>query len=329
MKVNKIIEKKIGPEVALCSLAAIVEPNIKSDEEYASAAYYALKMIDKCIHISDYVLPHIGFTAKQRLNAGVGLTGVAYSMAKRNLRYDDAFGRQKLHQIAERHAYHLISQSLRLGKEYGNAPWIHKTKWPEGWLPIDTYKKTVDELADPIYKYDWETLRKGIIENKGIRHSTLIAHMPVESSSKASGGPNSIYPVRDLFMKKSDAHNVIDWCATDDDLYGDQYQSAWNIKTTDLIKAYAVIQKFTDQSISADHYKDRSVTIDVTTDEIIENFLTMVKYGTKSRYYQNSKTASKQASDGNLPPMDQGQEPIEEIDLNPDERGCASGACSL
>ena len=278
-------------EVALCSLGAIVEPNIKSEEEYASAAYYTLKMIDKCINMSDYVLPHIGFTAKCRMNAGVGLTGIAYTLAKNGLRYDEQSGLDKLHEIAERHTYHLISQSLRLGKELGNAPWMHKTKWAEGWLPIDTYKKAVDELVTVKYKYDWELLRSEIIENKGIRNSSIVSHMPVESSSKASGGPNSVYPTRDLFMKKSDAQNVIDWCATDDDIYGDQYQSAWTIKTTDLIKAYSVIQKFADHTISADTYKDRSVNIDITTEEIIETFLAMVKYGLKSRYYQNSKTS--------------------------------------
>lgn len=309
-------------ETALCSLAAIVEFNIPNDEVYQSVAYYALKMIDKCIHMSTYALPHIGFTAKQRLNAGVGLTGVAYSLAKRGLKYDTKEGRQKLHEISERHAYHLISQSLKLGKELGNAPWIHKTKWPEGWLPIDTYKKSVDEIVDPIYKMDWESLRKEIIANGGIRNSTLISHMPVESSSKASGGPNSIYPIRELFMKKSDAHNVIDWCATNDDIFGDQYQLAWDIKSPDLLKAYAVVQKFTDQSISADLYKDRSKEINITTDEIIETFLTMIKYGVKSRYYQNSKTAQQNT------PSSLANSEINEDSDSSNERGCAGG-CAL
>lgn len=311
-------------EVALCSLAAIVEPNIKSDEEYASAAYYALKMIDKCIHMTTYVLPHIGVTAKNRLNAGVGIAGLATTMAKRNLTYDSKAGLEKIHQVSERHAYHLINQSLRLGKELGNAPWIHKTKWPQGWLPIDTYKKSVDELVEPKYRYDWEDLRARIIANGGIRNSTLINHMPTESSSKSSGVPNSIYPVRDLAMKKSDAHNLVDWCAVDGDIYGDQYQSAWSISQVDLIKAYAVVQKFTDQSISADGYKDRSVEINVTTDEIIQVFLAMVKYGVKSRYYQNSLTSSdKRLRTENITPI------LEDDDESANGKHECVGGCTL
>jgi ribonucleoside-diphosphate reductase alpha chain len=158
-------------EVSLCSLAGIVECNIENDSQYESATYYALKMIDYCIHQSEYPLPHVGFTAKQRLNAGIGILGVATTMARANLKYDTKEGLQKIHDIKERHAYYCISASLRLGKERGNAPWIHKTKWPEGWLPIDTYKRTVDELVPPVYKYDWETLRSKIVANKGIRNS--------------------------------------------------------------------------------------------------------------------------------------------------------------
>lgn len=310
-------------EVALCSLAAIVEPNIKSDEEYESAAYYALKMIDKCIHLSEYALPHIGVTAKRRMNAGVGLMGVATRMAKLGLKYDAPEGLAKLHQISERHAYFLISASLKLGQELGNAPWMHKTKWPEGWLPIDTYKKAVDELAAPNYRYDWEALRARIIENKGLRNSTLMTHMPGESSSKASGCANSVYPVRDLNMKKTDAHNAVDWCAVDDDIYGDQYQPAWEIDSVDMVKAYSVIQKFTDQSISADLYRDRTKMIDITTDEIINVFKAMVKYGLKSRYYQNSLTSK-------LPPTSKTELEHELANQEPNAPAiCGAGGCTL
>lgn len=320
-------DETIDSEVALCSLGAINVAAVKTDEEYASVAYYALKMIDKCIHMSDYVLPHVGVTAKARLNAGVGIIGLATVLAKQNLRYDEPMGLKKIHEIAERHSYHLISQSLKLGVELGNAPWIHKTKWPEGWLPIDTYKKAVDELIpNLVYRYDWEELRKRIIVNGGIRNSTVCNHMPAESSSKASGATNSVYPIRDTALKKSDAHNTVDWCAVDGDIYGDQYQSAWNIDSNDMIKVYAVIQKFTDQGISADLFRDRTKEINISTEEIISNFLNMVKYGMKSRYYQNSLT-SNQTSDNDTGISSTIIE--EELNTNTEERGCGSGGCTL
>jgi len=308
-------------EVSLCSLGGIVECNIPTDKMYESATYYTMKMIDYCIHASDYPLPHVGFTAKKRLNAAIGILGVATTMARHNLKYDTPEGLNKLHQIAERHAYFVISASLRLGQERGNAPWIHKTKWPQGWLPIDTYKKSVDTLVDTGLRYDWEDLRYRIIANKGIRNSSVIAHMPTESSSKGSGIPNCFYPVRDLSMKKSDGSNVIDWCAVDSDILEDKYQSAWTIKSTDMIKVYAVFQKFTDQAISADLWKDRSVNINLSEKEMVDEYLTMIKYGMKTRYYQNSLTSDQQPTATATPQ--------EVVVSAPKERGCASGACDI
>ena len=66
-------------EIAICSLGAIVICNIKSEEQYRSVAYYGMKMIDKCIHLAAYELPHIGYTSKARLNAGVGILGLAFA----------------------------------------------------------------------------------------------------------------------------------------------------------------------------------------------------------------------------------------------------------
>jgi ribonucleoside-diphosphate reductase alpha chain len=311
--VKEVLSKRQTSEVSLCSLSGIVESNIESDEEYESATYYSLKMINKCIHLSDYPLPHIGFTAKKRMNAGVGLVGIAYSMAKKGLKYDSKEGLEELHRIAERHSYFLIKSSLRIAKETQPAPWIHKTKWVNGWLPIDTYKKTVDQIVNIPLQYDWESLRREIIENKGIAHSSLVAHMPTESSSKAVGVPNGIYPIRDLAMKKSDLSNIIDWVARDSDIYEDTYQLAWDIHPKDMIKVYSVFQKFADQSISADMYKDRTQTLELSTTDMIEEYLDMVRYGMKTRYYQNSLTSDQ----NNL-----------KVQTNY-EKGCSSGACDV
>lgn len=327
--VKEIVSNKHEPEVSLCSLGGIVITNINNDDEYASAAYYNLKMIDKCIHKSHYELPHVGFTAKSRLNAGVGILGLAYHLARLNLKYDTQEGLEEIHRVSERHAYFMISASLKLGKELGNAPWMWKTKWPEGWLPIDTYKKSVDQLVNIPYQYDWEELRQDIIANRGIRNSSLISDPPTESSSKASGAPNSVYPIRDLSLKKTDADNVLDWCAPDNDLIEDQYQLAWEIPFKKMVHVYAVIQKFTDQGISADFYKDRSKSLELNTEELITDYLEKVKYGVKTKYYQNSYTPV--ANKLNEISEDTGIS-LEAIDLEQqtqNERGCSGGSCTL
>ena len=290
-EVTDIPTQETEPEVALCSLAAIVPSYIESEEQYAEVAYYALKMIDVCIHLADFPIPHIAYTARQRLSAGVGLTGVAHYMAKKRKRYTTIDGKQELHRLAERHAYHLIQASLRLGKELGNAPWIHRTKWPEGWLPLDTYCRKVDEIADFENQYDWEQLRQEIIENGGIRNSTLIAHMPTESSSKASGVPNGLYPIRDFALGKSDNGAMIDWAPTDGDKLKRYYDIAWDIPINDQADLYAIMQKWTDQGISSDNWIRLEGDSTVWTRQLLEASMYKARLGQKGRYYFHSKTS--------------------------------------
>lgn len=278
-------------EVAICTIGGVVVSNIHSDEQYAKTAYYALKMVDKCIHQAEYKLPHVGVTSKARLNAGIGIMGLAHHMAKKGLAYSSEAGKQELHRVAERHAYFLIEASLKLGQELGNAPWMHKTKWPEGWLPIDTYNRNVDSITDFSLERDWEDLRQRIVANKGIRNSVVISHMPGESSSKGSGTSNSLYPVRDLTLMKTDNGIITQWAAPDGERLAKDYELAWNIPTKDLIDMYAIFQKFTDQGISADTFRRVQGTEKIGTKEMITDYLYMTKMGFKSRYYQNSLTA--------------------------------------
>lgn len=301
-------------EISLCSLAGIAPGNIDSEEEYEEVSYYALKMIDRCIDLNDYKWPHLKLTATSRRNAGVGIIGLAYDLAKHGYNYTSKEGLNYIHRVCERHAYYLISASLRLAKERGNAPWMHKTKWPSGWLPIDTYNKNVDLITtEPLY-YDWEGLRQQIIEQGGIRNSSLIAHMPSESSSKATGVPNGIYPIRDQDMIKTDKDVKIKYVAKENDIYGNNYQIAWDIDPVDLIKFYAVVQKFTDQAISADIYENRVRKPMLKMSDLMKELIAMYKYGVKTRYYTNSYT-------------------LETFSLDSQQSqttaGCASGVCTL
>lgn len=284
-------------EVSMCGLGGIVITRIKDDEEYYDAAFYNLRMIGKCIHQSEYRLPHVGFMAKQRMNAAVGILGLAHHMAKNWLRYDTEDGLKEIHRVAERHYYFLAKASLALGKELGNAPLIGETKWVDGWTPLKTYEKNVDTLADFEYQYDWEALSKEIAENKGIYNSILVAHMPTESSSKASATTNGVYPVRALSLLKTDAKNSLDWCAPDGDILKDAYQIAYDIAPLDMIRVYGVIQKWTDGGISADLYRDRSSVIEINKSELLEEEAAIDFYGVKGEYYYNTLTPTVDESD--------------------------------
>ena len=247
-------------------------------------------MIDYCIVNSHYEFPSLEYTAKARMNAGVGVLGLAHLMAKKNVRYGTQESRNFLHEASETHYWHLVNASLRISKERGVARWMDRTLWPTGWTPLSTYNKNVDELVTVKPKRDWASLSASIIENGGIGHSVLCAHMPGESSTIAAGTTNSLYPIRDYDLSKTNDTSNVDWVAPDSTELRDTYTIAYDVATPDLLKDYAVVQKFTDQTISADTYQRVQGTAKVSADDLIENYRTMVKYGVKTRYYLNSLT---------------------------------------
>jgi len=313
-------------EIALCSIAGVIVSNIENDDQYADVAYYALKMIDKCIHKSDYIFPNLEFTAKSRLNAGVGILGLAHLMAKKNLEYSSQEGRDFIHELSETHMWHLLNASLKLGKELGNAPWINKTNWPNGWLPLETYENKVDELITVENKRDWNTLKQNIIANGGIRNSVVCCTMPGESSTISSGTTNGPYPIREFSLMKTNDTLVNHWVAPDSTKLKNKYQMAWDISTSDMIKVYAIMQKWCDQAISADLFVKIQGDQKVSSSNMIQDYLDMVKYGMKTRYYVNSLTSKGvdlKSSENIINPEQ--EDFIEALD----ERGCASGVCSL
>lgn len=282
-------EEDVKGEIGLCNLGAIVAGRV-TPEMMPEVAYRALKMVDNVISIMDYPFPHLKYTAQARRSAGIGITNLAYDLADKGLRYDTAEGKAYMHRLAEMHSFWLHKASVRLAKERGKCDWFHKTKYAEGWLPIDTYCKTVDGITDQPLLCDWEGLRKEIAEH-GMRNSVLEAFMPVESSSIAGNTTNSLYPIRDTIVVKTSGTNKTVFLAPDMERLKSSYQLAWSVPRKDITEMYAVFQKFCGQAISADHYRAFAVgeVPRISAQEMFEDWLYRITCGLKSGYYSNSK----------------------------------------
>lgn len=283
-------DKPTEGEIALCFLSSIVVGRVTEDE-YEDVAYYTVLMIDQVMDIMEYPFEQLKKTAQARRSIGVGITNLAHYLAKKGVGYSSEAGKRAIHEISELHSFSLHKASLRIAKEKGLAEWIGKTKYPEGWLPIDSYNKNVDTIIDGGLKCDWESLRTEIVEFGGIRNSVLEAFMPNESSSLATNTTNGLYPIREQrIFKKSESGTVL-FIAPDWEDLKDVYELAWDISTKDLLECYAIVQKFCGQAISADFYIDYGNVPSgkVSQKDLISNFLHATKLGIKTHYYQNSK----------------------------------------
>lgn len=278
-----IYEKNDGM-VALCFLSAIDVVNTE-EHDYEEACYYALKSIDDLISNMTYPTPQIEAVAKAWRSVGVGMTNVAHKIAKDKSSYKDL---DYVHKLAERHYYYLLKASIRLAKERGKFEFFDKTRWKDGWTPLDTYNKNVDDLASTYY-YNWDALRQEMA-TYGVRFSVLAAHMPCESSSVMTNSTNSVYPIRNDVVYKDSKGGDIQFFAPDYDKY--DYETVWDLSFKDIADFYAIIQKFTDQTTSADTYVDFSKypNKQVPKSERTQNYLYWNKMGNKTMYYNNPRT---------------------------------------
>jgi len=277
-------------EIGICILSALNLLELSSEKDIEDACRMAVRTLEAVIDYQDYpVLAGENFT-KNRRSLGVGITNLAGFLAKNKLSYADKAALELVHETMEQIQWNLINASCELAEEKGPCEKFGDTKYAHGLLPIDWYKKEVDELIKPKYNMDWEGLRERV-EEHGLRHSTLSAIMPCESSSVIQNSTNGIEPVRSLLIHKKAKNGVLKQLVPNYRTRKNHYTLAWEM--TDniaIMNVAAVIQKFVDMSMSTNlyynysHYEDGNIPLSVLIKDQIYGY----KYGLKNFYYANT-----------------------------------------
>ena len=292
-------------EIALCILSAINVGKLTKLDELDELCELAVRGLDALIDYQDYPVTAAEQSTKNRRSLGIGYIGLAHYLAKNGAKYDSQKAFDLVHKLTERFQFALLSASNQLAMEKGPCGYFGKTKYADGILPIDTYKNDVDEIIPNDLSCDWEFLRGRILEY-GLRHSTLSAQMPSESSSIVSNATNGIEPPRDYLSIKKSKKGPLKQIVPSYTTLKNNYTLLWDMHNNDgYIKVTAIMQKFFDQAISGnwsynpENYPNNEVPMQV----MAMDFLTTYKYGWKTSYYQNTYDAKKDGEDELAPPI--------------------------
>ena len=280
-------------EIALCILSAINLGLIKEKDELEELCDLSVRALDEIIDYQEYPVEAARKSTEARRSLGIGYIGLAHFLAKNKVKYSDKEALKLVDEVTEAFQYYLLKASNNLAKEKGKCDYFDRTKYADGILPIDTYKKDLDSIIKRKLSYDWNTLRQDI-KSSGLRHSTLSAQMPSESSSVVSNATNGVEPPRDYLSVKKSKKGTLKQIVPDYNRLKNFYTLLWDMPSNEgYINVISVMQKYFDQAISGnwsynpENYKDGEVPTSVMANDL----LTTYKLGWKTSYYQNTYDA--------------------------------------
>ena len=277
-------------EIALCILSAVNVGKVKDDHEFEELCDLSVRGLEELIDYQEYPVAAAMKSTLARRSLGIGFIGLAHYLAKLGYNYDSQEAWDAVHGLSESFQYYLLKSSNQIAKEKGACEYFSRTKYADGILPIDTYKKDVDEISSITYQHDWESLRASILES-GLRHSTLSAQMPSESSSVVSNATNGIEPPRGFLSVKKSKKGPLKQIVPQYQSLKNHYTLLWDMESNrGYINTVAVMQKFFDQAISGnwsynpENYADNEVPVTVMAQDLLSTY----KFGWKTSYYQNT-----------------------------------------
>jgi len=301
-------------EVALCTLSAVNLGALDSLDELEDITEIIVRSLDSLLDYQDYPIKAAELASKNRRTLGIGVTNLAYYLAKNGAKYSDGSGNPLIHKTFEALQYYSLKASNKLANELGACPLFNETHYAQGIMPIDSYKKDIDAFCGTELTLDWDALRNDIVAT-GLRNSTLTALMPCESSSQISNSTNGIEPPRGFLSIKQSKDGILKQIVPEYEALKSQYELLWDIKDNEgYLQLCAIMQKFVDQSISTNtHYDPAQYDGNkVPMKLFLMDLLKAYKYGIKTLYYHTTR-------DGG------GENMIEKEDDN----ACADGVCKL
>ena len=282
--------------IALCTLSAINWGKTQTEEEMAEACEMAVRGLDELLDYQDYPNEAARRHTEKYRPLGIGIIGLAHDMVKNGQSWGKEESWNWVEAKMEAMAYFLTRTSIELAMEKDCCPAY--TKYHHGVFPMDTAVGGVKP------NYNWNYLKEEV--NKyGIRNATLTAMMPSETSSQLANETNGVQPPRHLITNKGNKDATSPQVVPEYGKFNHAYETEWDITVADYLQVMARLQKYTDQSLSANESYDPNKG-EISVKVLLQNMLLAYKLGIKTLYYCNTNT-----------------------DTNETEDNCESGACKI
>ncbi len=287
--------------ISLCTLSAVNWGIIKTLEELSKYTKLASYALDEIISYQDYVLPQAEAGTMDFRSVGVGITNLAYWMAKHGLRYHDITdeGLALIDEWTESHVYGSIEGSIERAELWGPCRRVEDTLYKRGFMPQDVRKPAVDELTPFVERRDWTNLRERAIIS-GVRNIPNNCQMPTESSSQTSNSTNGIEPVRGIISSKKSKDGILTQVVPESRKLKNAYDPLWDQPSPNgYLKISAVIQKWFDSGMSVNtsynpaFWDDGKLPMSVMYQDLINHY----RWGGKTLYYLNTMDGAGEIGD--------------------------------
>lgn len=278
------------PSTGLCFLNStnIAEYYSMGAKERYELIKAQVRTLDNQITTDHYPVPH---TSKQYAMdnrfIGIGMSNLATLFAEQNISWDSQEALNLMDQVTEDWSFDVIMASMVLAEERGPAPNWKSSKWAEGLLPSDLATQAAWELTGS-YPTDsrWNWLADQI-RIHGIRNLLTMAIAPTASSGAGAGLCEGIDPVTELVFNRSGDVPVTHAVNMSPKILN-QYEQAFSVPNTALIKLAAVRQKWIDQGQAVSLYAKGQ---EFSLRKAFEERLLAHSLGLKSIYYTKFQKA--------------------------------------
>jgi len=200
---TEIIEYTAPDEVAVCNLASIALPKfIKRDpdgilrfdhQKLYEVTKTATRNLNKIIDINYYPIEEARRSNMRHRPIGIGVQGLADAFILLRMPFESDEARRLNEDIFETIYFGAMTSSMEQAKESGPYETWKGSPISEGIFQFDMWTRDGEPVKPKSNRWDWETLRKEVMEH-GVRNSLLLAPMPTASTSQILGNNECFEP---------------------------------------------------------------------------------------------------------------------------------------